>query len=90
MPSVVTEAWLEELAREGLIPPREVVHWRAPSESGVVPHPNPGEVVTFRIFYTRGLWHPAHPFLLGLLEECTRRLSCSTSTPTECCTSPGS
>ena len=26
-------------------------------------------MVTFRIFYARGLGHPAHPFLLGLLEE---------------------
>ena len=40
-----------------------------PPKSDVVPHSNPGEVMTFHIFYTRGLWHPAHPFLLGLLEE---------------------
>ena len=26
-------------------------------------------MITFRIFYARGLGHPAHPFLLGLLEE---------------------
>ena len=35
----------------------------------VSPHPCPDEVVSFRIFYTWGLQHPAHPFLLGLLEE---------------------
>ena len=34
----------------------------------VSPHPRSDEVVTFCIFYARGLGHPAHPFLLGLLE----------------------
>ena len=65
----MTEAQLEKLATDGSIPLRGVVHWRAPPPEEVSPHPRPNEVVSFRIFYTRGLGHPAHPFLLGLLEE---------------------
>ena len=53
---MVEEAWLEELAKAGSIPPREVAHWRAPPKSDVVPHPNPDEVVTF---YARGQGHGA-------------------------------
>ena len=65
----MTEAQLERLAAEGSIPPGSVAHWRAPRSDEVSPHPRPDEVVSFRIFYVRGLGHPAQPFLLGLLEE---------------------
>ena len=65
----MTEAQLEKLATDGLIPLRGVVHWRAPLPEEVSPHLRPDEVVSFCIFYARGLGHPAHPFLLGLLEE---------------------
>jgi hypothetical protein len=68
-PSSMTEVHLERLAAEGSIPPRSVAHWRAPPPDEVSPHPCPYEVVSFRIFYARCLRHPAHPFLLGLLEE---------------------
>ena len=65
----MTEAQLVRLAAEGSIPPKDVAHWRAPPSGEVSPHPRPDDMVTFRIFYARGLGHPAHPFLLGLLEE---------------------
>ena len=65
----MTEAQLERLAAEGSIPLGSVAHWRAPRSDEVTPHPRPDEVVSFRIFYARGLGHPAHPFLLCLLEE---------------------
>ena len=64
----MTEIQLERLAAEGAIPPRNVAHRRASPSGEVSPHPRPDEVVTFRIFYARGLGHPTHPFLLGLLE----------------------
>ena len=64
----MTETQLERLDAEGSIPPKDVAHWRAPPLGEVSPHPRSDEVVTFRIFYVRGLGHPAHPFLLGLLE----------------------
>ena len=81
----MTEVQLENLAAEGLIPPRSMAHWRAPRPDEVSPHPRPDEVVSFRIFYARGLGHPTHPFLLGLLEEWRIRLH--HLTPSECCTS---
>ena len=68
-PSTLIEAQLEALAAEGAIPSNEVAHWRAPPPEDVLPHPRSGEVVTFRIFYARGLGHPAHAFLMGLFEE---------------------
>ena len=64
----MTEAQLVRLAAEGSIPPKDVAHWRAPPSGEVSPHSRSDEVVTFRIFYAQGLGHPAHPFLLGLLE----------------------
>ena len=62
------EIQLKRLAAEGSIPPKDVAHWRASPPGVVSPHPRSDEVVTFRIFYARGLGHPAHPFLQGLLE----------------------
>ena len=70
----MTETQLERLDAEGSIPPKDVAHWRAPPLGEVSPHPRSDEVVTFRIFYVRGLGHPAHPFLLGLLEGWKIRL----------------
>jgi hypothetical protein len=32
-------------------------------------HPDPGEIVSFLTFHERSLGYPAHPFLLGLLNE---------------------
>ena len=68
-PSSLTETQLERLTVAGAIPPRNLSHWSASPSGEVSPHPRPDEVVTFRIFYARGLGHPTHPFLLGLLEE---------------------
>ena len=65
----MTKAQLVRLAVEGSIPPKDVAHWREPPPGYVSPCPRSDEVVTFRIFYAWGLGHPAHPFLLGLLEE---------------------
>ena len=70
----MTETQLERLAAEGSINPRNVAPWRASPPGEVSPHPRPDEVVSFRIFYARGLGHPPHPFLLGLLEEWRIRL----------------
>jgi len=66
---VVIEAWLEELAKSGTIPPKAVAHWRAPRGMDNVPHPKHNEDITFHAFYERGLGHPANPFLLRSLEE---------------------
>ena len=73
----MTEAQLEKLAAEGLIPPRGVVHWRALPPEEVSPHPRPDEVASIRIFYVQGLGHPAHPFLLGLAGGVENRVASS-------------
>ena len=54
---------------KGMLPPKEEAHWRAPPWEHDEPHPEPNEVVTFLMFYECGLGHPAHRFLLGLLNE---------------------
>ena len=73
----MTEAQLEKLAAEGLIPPRGVVHWRALPPEEVSLHPRPDEVASIRIFYVLGLGHPAHPFLLGLAGGVENRVASS-------------
>jgi hypothetical protein len=68
-PSTVEESQLEHLTTKGLLPPKAVVHWRAPLVEHEEPHPDPCEIVSFLTFHERGLRHPAHPFLLGELNE---------------------
>ena len=58
-PSNVDEAVLAAFAEKGLLPPKEVAHWRAPAGEGF-PRPWAGEVVSFLAFHKRGLGYPAH------------------------------
>jgi hypothetical protein len=44
-----------------------MVQWRALPPEHVTSSPNLGQFVVIHIFYARGLSHPAHQFLLGLL-----------------------
>ncbi|RLM52734.1 hypothetical protein C2845_PMPSC055481 [Panicum miliaceum] len=48
---------------------KAVAHWRAPPVEHEEPHPHSDEIVSFLMFHERGLGHPAHPFLLGQLNE---------------------
>jgi hypothetical protein len=68
-PSIVEESQPEDLGAKGLLPPKAVAHWRAPPVEHEEPHPNPGEIMNFLTFDESGLGHPAHPFLLGLLNK---------------------
>ena len=68
-PSNVDEAVLAAFVEKGLLPPKEVVHWRAPTPWEVVLRPRSNEVVSFLAFYEHGLEYPAHWFLRGLLNE---------------------
>ena len=79
----MTEAQLVRLAAEGPIPPKDVAHWRAPPPGEVSPHPRSDEVVTFRIFYARGLATPPTPSCWA----CWRsgRSDRTTLTPPGCC-----
>ena len=62
------ESVLKAFVVKGFLPPKEVVHWRAPGREEF-PQPWPGEVVSFLTFHERGLGYPAHWFLRGLLNE---------------------
>ena len=62
------ESVLKAFAMKGILPLKEVVHWRAPWREEF-PQPRPGEVVSFLAFHERGLGYPAHWILRGLLNE---------------------
>ena len=62
------EAMLAAFAEKGLLPPKEVAHWRAPTGEDF-PQPRASEVVSFLAFHERGLGYPTHLFLRGLLNE---------------------
>ena len=63
------EEVLATFAEKGLLPSKEVAHWRAPASGEVVPQPQADEVISFLAFHERGLGYPAHWFLCGLLNE---------------------
>ena len=60
---------LATFAKKGLLPSKEVVHWRALASGEVVPQPWADEVVSFLAFHERGLGYPVYWFLHGLLNE---------------------
>ena len=68
-PSNVDKTVLATFAKKGLLPPKEVAHWRAPAPGEAVPRPRADEVVSFLSFHERGLGYPAHWFLRELLNE---------------------
>ena len=63
------EEVLAAFTEKGLLPSKEVAHWRAPALEEVVPQPRANEVVSFLAFHERGLGYPAHWFLCRLLNE---------------------
>ena len=60
---------LAAFVEKGLLPSKEVAHWRAPVSGEVVLQPRANEVVSFLAFHERRLGYPAHWFLRGLLNE---------------------
>ena len=63
------EAVLATFVEKGLLPPKEVAHWRAPTPGEAVSQPRFDEVVSFLAFHEHGLGYLAHWFLRGLLNE---------------------
>ena len=63
------ESVLATFAEKGVLPPKEVAHWRAPALGEAIPRPRANEVISFLTFHERGLGYPAHWFLCGLLNE---------------------
>ena len=68
-PSNVDEEVLAIFTEMGLLPSKDVAHWRAPTSGKVVLQPWADEVISFLAFHERGLGYPAHWFLHGLLNE---------------------
>jgi hypothetical protein len=54
---------------KGLLQPKVVASWRAPPVEHEELHPEDNEIVSFLALHECGLGCPAHPFLLGLLNE---------------------
>ena len=53
------ESVLASFVEKGVLPPKEVAHWRAPMGEDF-PRPQDGEVVSFLTFHEHGLGYPAH------------------------------
>ena len=53
---------------KGLLPPKEVTGWRVVARE-VVPHPQPGEAVSFTNFHKHGFMVPVFDFLYVFLHE---------------------
>ena len=58
-PSNVDETVLAAFTEKGLLPPKEVAHWRAPPDKAFL-CPWAGEVVSFLAFHERKLGYPTH------------------------------
>ena len=54
------EEVLAAFAEKGLLPSKEVAHWRAPALGEVVPQPRANEVVSFLAFHEHRLGYPMH------------------------------
>lgn len=64
--STVTQARLQELENQGMLPSQEVIQWRAPGDE-IRPQPREGEVVVFADHVTRGFRPPGSHFFRRLL-----------------------
>lgn len=65
--SLSTDATLEKLVADGLMPPREIGGWR-PAFVEQTPQPYDDEMVVFEEYYRHGFGNPCHPFLRDLIE----------------------
>ena len=54
------EEMLAAFAEKGLLPSKEVAHWRAPTPREVVPQRWADEVISFLAFHEHGLGYPTH------------------------------
>ena len=60
---------LATFIEKGLLPPKEVAHWRAPVLGEAVLQPWADEVMSFLAFHEHGLGYPVQWFLCGLLNK---------------------
>ncbi len=64
--STVTEEHLHRMVKEGVLPEKEVIGWRA-AGGEAFPTANTGEIVVFESFFYRGFSVPTNRFFRGLL-----------------------
>ena len=55
----MSELVLAAFAEKGVLPPKEVAHWRALAGEDFL-RPQDSEVVSFLAFHERGLGYPVH------------------------------
>src|SRR5438105_11937111 len=64
--STVTEEHLHRMVKEGVLPEKEVIGWRA-ADGEAFPTANTGEIVVFEPFFYRGFSVPTNRFFRCLL-----------------------
>ena len=67
VPSIVTEAMLQEYVKIGFLPAKDVVHWRAPNPDEVIPQPQDDEVIVFTDHMNQGFSPPGSKFFCDVL-----------------------
>src|SRR5436190_11009605 len=64
--STVTEEHLHRIVKDGVLPEKEIIGWRA-ADREAFPTANTGEIVVFESFFYRGFSVPTSRFFRGLL-----------------------
>src|SRR5438105_10876638 len=64
--STVTEEHLRRMVKDGVLPAKEIIGWRA-ADGEAFPTANTGEIVVFEPFFYRGFSVPTNRFFRGLL-----------------------
>ena len=64
--STVTEEHLRRMVKDGVLPEKEIIGWRA-TDGEAFPTANTGEIVIFEPFFYRGFSVPTNRFFRGLL-----------------------
>src|SRR5437763_2259191 len=64
--STVTEEHLHRMVKDGVLPEKEIIGWRA-ADGEAFPTANTGEIVVFEPFFYSGFSVPTNRFFSGLL-----------------------
>ena len=67
VPSIITEAMLEDYVKIGFLLAKDVIHWRAPNPEEAKPQPQASEVIVFTDHMNRGFSLPGSKFFRDVL-----------------------
>ena len=67
VPSIFTEAMLENYVKIVFLPAKDVIHWRAPNPEEAKPQPQAGEVIVFTAHMNQGFSPPGSKFFHDVL-----------------------